>query len=70
MGLPGETGPKSQGSRCKGRNHPGKAGAIAGKSEYLVTGDKHLLSNGHFGEVKIVTPADFDKIQTKQEQRR
>jgi putative PIN family toxin of toxin-antitoxin system len=33
--------------------------ALAGKSDYIVTGDKHLLNLGHVGEIKIVKPADF-----------
>jgi uncharacterized protein len=33
--------------------------ALAGKSDYLVTGDKHLLDLGQVGDVKIVKPADF-----------
>jgi putative PIN family toxin of toxin-antitoxin system len=33
--------------------------AIAGQSEYRVTGDKHLLNIGQFAGVKIVKPADF-----------
>ena len=32
---------------------------MAGKSEYVVTGDKHLLDLGQVGDVKIVKPADF-----------
>jgi len=34
--------------------------AVAGKANYLVTGDrKHLLPLGHYGEVQIVSPSDF-----------
>ena len=33
--------------------------AVAGRSEYIVTGDKHLLRLGQFGETRIVTPAEF-----------
>jgi uncharacterized protein len=36
--------------------------AAAADSEYIVTGDKHLLRLAHFGAVKIVTPADFLEI--------
>jgi putative PIN family toxin of toxin-antitoxin system len=39
--------------------------ALAGKSEYLVTGDKHLLTIGTLGTVRIVTPADFVEIQAQ-----
>lgn len=31
--------------------------AIAERSEYLITGDKHLLKLREYGKVKIVTPA-------------
>jgi putative PIN family toxin of toxin-antitoxin system len=37
--------------------------AIVGKSEYLVTGDDHLLDIGQFRGIKIVTPADLLGIQ-------
>ncbi len=40
--------------------------ALAGKSDYVVTGDKHLLDLGQVGNVKIVKPADFIKTQTQQ----
>lgn len=33
--------------------------ALAGKSDYVVTGDKHLLDLGQFKGTRIVTPADF-----------
>jgi len=33
--------------------------ALAGKSDYIVTGDKHLLDLGQVGDVKMVKPADF-----------
>ena len=36
--------------------------AVAAKSDYLVTGDKHLLKLGHFGAAKIVQPAEFLEI--------
>lgn len=36
--------------------------AVAAKSDYLVTGDKHLLKLGHFGTVKIVHTAEFLEI--------
>jgi len=35
--------------------------AIALKAEFLVTGDKALLRIGSYGNVRIVTPADFLK---------
>jgi|ERR1700733_206818 putative PIN family toxin of toxin-antitoxin system len=44
--------------------------AIAGKSDYLVTGDKHLLKLGQFQGVKIVPPAEFVEIQKRQGQSR
>jgi len=39
--------------------------AVASRSEYLVTGDKHLLKLGRFGGTKIVKPADFLEIQAQ-----
>jgi len=33
--------------------------AAASGSDYLVSGDKHLLKLGQYQRVKIVTPADF-----------
>ncbi|MBV9036824.1 MAG: putative toxin-antitoxin system toxin component, PIN family [Acidobacteriaceae bacterium] len=33
--------------------------AVAARSDYLVTGDKHLLKLGQFGHTKIMKPADF-----------
>ena len=36
--------------------------AAASGSEYLVSGDKHLLKVGQYQGVKIVTPADFVEI--------
>jgi putative PIN family toxin of toxin-antitoxin system len=37
--------------------------AKAAGSEYIVTGDQHLLKLGHFGNAKIVKPAEFLEIQ-------
>ena len=39
--------------------------AIVSRSEYLVTGDNHLLKLGQFGSTRIVKPADFLEIQTQ-----
>lgn len=36
--------------------------AVVADSDYIITGDKHLLKLKRFEEVKIVTPADFLKI--------
>jgi len=36
--------------------------AEAGRCEYLVTGDKHLLKLGQFAATKIVKPAEFLEI--------
>jgi predicted nucleic acid-binding protein len=36
--------------------------AAASGSDYLVSGDKHLLKLGHQG-IKIVSPADFIQMQ-------
>lgn len=38
--------------------------AVAGSSNYIVTGDKHLLRLGLFGKTQIVTPAEFLAIMT------
>jgi len=39
--------------------------AAASGSEYLVSGDKHLLKVGQYRGVKIVTPADFIEVMTE-----
>jgi predicted nucleic acid-binding protein len=36
--------------------------ALAGGSEHVVTGDRHLLNLGRFRGTKIVTPADFLEV--------
>lgn len=36
---------------------------MAAGSEYLVTGDRHLLGLGQFEGVRIVSPAAFLEIQ-------
>lgn len=36
--------------------------AIAARSEYIVTGDKHLLRLGQFAATRIVNPAKFLEI--------
>jgi putative PIN family toxin of toxin-antitoxin system len=41
--------------------------AAAANSEYLVTGDKHLLKLGQFGAARIVRPAEFFEIQAEME---
>ena len=41
--------------------------AESGRSEYLVTGDKHLLKLGQFEATRIVTPAEFLEIQGRAE---
>jgi putative PIN family toxin of toxin-antitoxin system len=40
--------------------------AAASGSEYLVTGDNHLLKLGKFAGIKIVKPSDFLEIQSHQ----
>ena len=40
--------------------------AAASGSEYLVTGDNHLLKLGKFAGMKIVNPSDFLEIQSHQ----
>ena len=44
--------------------------AAASGSEYLVSGDKHLLKLGQYRGIKIITPADFVEIVTQQGRRR
>jgi putative PIN family toxin of toxin-antitoxin system len=44
--------------------------AIAAKSEYLVTGDKHLLKIGQYAGTRIISPADFVAMQAEKGQRR
>jgi uncharacterized protein len=44
--------------------------AVASQSEYIVTGDNHLLKLGRFGSTKIVKPADFLEIQAQAERGR
>jgi len=39
--------------------------AVASLSDYLVTGDKHLLRIGEFAGVKVVTPSDFLRFEAK-----
>ena len=36
--------------------------AAAARSDYIISGDKHLLSLGRFGNAKILKPADFLEI--------
>jgi uncharacterized protein len=44
--------------------------AAASGSEYLVSGDKHLLKIGQYKGVKVVTPADLLAIQTQDARKR
>ncbi|WP_429634742.1 putative toxin-antitoxin system toxin component, PIN family [Tunturiibacter psychrotolerans] len=44
--------------------------AIAGRSQYLVSGDKHLLKVGQFQGVRIITPAEFVEMMTQPERGR
>jgi putative PIN family toxin of toxin-antitoxin system len=37
--------------------------AATARSDYVVTGDKHLLRLGTFGGIRIVNPADFLDMQ-------
>lgn len=41
--------------------------AQAAGSEYIVTGDQHLLKLGRFGSVRIVKAAEFLEIQAAEE---
>ena len=43
--------------------------AVTGSSEYLVTGDKHLLKLGEFATTRIVKPAEFLEILARTERR-
>lgn len=33
--------------------------AVAAKSDFIVTGDQHLLRLGRYGSIRIIKPADF-----------
>jgi putative PIN family toxin of toxin-antitoxin system len=44
--------------------------ATASSSEYLVSGDKHLLKVGKYQGVKIVPPAEFIEIMAQQGRQR
>ncbi len=33
--------------------------AVAARADFIVSGDKHLLSLGNFGKIVILTPNDF-----------
>jgi len=33
--------------------------ALTANADYVISGDRHLLSLGHVGEVRILSPADF-----------
>jgi putative PIN family toxin of toxin-antitoxin system len=44
--------------------------ALASGSDYLISGDKHLLKLGKYGAVKIISPAEFVEIQAQQGQGR
>ena len=39
-------------------------------SDYLVSGDKHLLKLGQYQGIKIVSPADFIQMQGQNERGR
>ena len=39
--------------------------AIAGKVQYVITGDKDLLSVGKFKDIKIVDPRTFWKVMKR-----
>lgn len=36
--------------------------AVAGKAQYIVSGDKHLLNLKQFRNIKIIKPAEFLKV--------
>ena len=40
------------------------AAAIAARADFIVSGDRHLLSLGHHQTVRIVTPADAVRLIT------
>ena len=44
--------------------------AVTSGSDYLVTGDSHLLRVGEFGAARIVRPADFLKLYAESERER
>lgn len=39
--------------------------AVTSKSDYIVTGDRHLLKLGDLGIIKIVRPSDFIGLATQ-----
>jgi predicted nucleic acid-binding protein len=39
---------------------------VAGASDYIVTGDNHLLKLGQFAGAKIIKPSDFIGLVGKQ----
>jgi len=43
--------------------------AVASGSEYLVSGDKHLLKVGQYQGVRIVPPAEFVEIERSRRER-
>lgn len=43
--------------------------AVAANSDYLLTGDNHLLRLARFGTIRIVRPAEFLQIESPQSQR-
>ncbi|HEX8228447.1 MAG TPA: putative toxin-antitoxin system toxin component, PIN family, partial [Chloroflexia bacterium] len=36
--------------------------AVAGGADYIVSGDKHLLSLGEYEGIRILSPADFLRV--------
>jgi len=44
--------------------------AQAANSDYIVTGDQHLLRLGSFGTTRIVRPAEFLQIESPQSERK
>ncbi len=42
--------------------------AVAAKSEYIVSGDRHLLKLGTFENIPIVTVAQFLDVALKREE--
>jgi len=37
--------------------------AVAGKAEYIITNDKHLLKINQFKNIKIITPKEYIKVR-------
>jgi len=39
---------------------------VEGRADYIITGDRHLLRIKKYGNIKIVSPAEFLSLYLKQ----